>query len=68
MQIEPIFPFPLGQVQNIFKILHFGEKFSDLAWSGESRYIAFCNIFSFKLFPRRFAFENFLLCHENNQF
>ena len=42
-----------------FKILHFGIKCSDLAWSGESRFIAFCNIFSIKSFTRRFAFEDF---------
>ena len=57
--IEQIPPFTSGQVQNTFKIFHFGVKFCDLAWSGESRYIAFCNIFSIKSFTQRFAFEDF---------
>ena len=50
---------PSSQVQNTFKIFHFGVEFCDLAWSGESRYIAFCSIFSNKSFIRRFAFEDF---------
>ena len=50
-----------GQVQNTFKTLHFGVKSCNLAWSGESRYIAFCSIFSIKSSTRRFAFENFCL-------
>ena len=29
--IEKITPFTLGQVQNTFKIMHFGVKFCDLA-------------------------------------
>ena len=41
--------------KNTFKIVHFGVKFCDLAWSGESRYIAFCSIFSIKSFTRIFA-------------
>ena len=57
--IEQIPPFTSGQVQNTFKILHFRVKFCDLAWSGESRYTALCNIFSIKSFTRRFAFEDF---------
>ena len=65
--IEQISPFTSGQVQSTIKILHFGVKFCDLAWSGESRYIAFWNIFSIKSFTRRFASENFF-CHENNHF
>ena len=40
--IEQIPPFTLSKVQYTFKILHFGVKFCGLAWSGESRYIAFC--------------------------
>ena len=54
--IEQIPPFTSGQVQHMFIILHFGVQFCDLAWSGESRYIAFCNIFSI---TQRFALENF---------
>ena len=57
--IEQIPPFTSSQVQNTFKIFHFGVKFCDLAWSGESRYIAFCNLFSIKSFTRKFAFEDF---------
>ena len=57
--IEQIPPFTSGKVQNTFKILHFGVKFCDLTWSGKSRYIAFCNIFSIKSFTRRLAIENF---------
>ena len=57
--IEQIPPFSSGQVQKTFKILHFRVKFCDLVWLGESRYIAFCNIFSSKSFTRRFAFEEF---------
>ena len=57
--IEQIPPFTSSQVQNTFKIFHFGVEFCDLAWSGESRYIAFCNVFSIKSFIRRFAFEDF---------
>ena len=51
--------FTPSQVQNTFKIFHFGVKFCDLAWSGKSKYIAFCNIFSIKSFTRKFASEDF---------
>ena len=57
--IKQISLFTSGQVQTTFKILHFGVKFCDLAWSGESRYIAFCDIFSIKSFARRFTYEEF---------
>ena len=57
--IKQIPPFTSGQVQNMYKILHFGVKFCDLAWSGESRNISFCNILSIKSFTRKFAFEDF---------
>ena len=52
-QLNKFLPLSSGQVQNTLKILH------HLAWSGESGYIAFCNIFSIKSFTRRFAFEDF---------
>ena len=58
-QLNKSLPLHTGQVQNTWKILHFGVKFRDLAWSGESNYIAFCNSFSIKSFTRRFAFEGF---------
>ena len=58
-QLNTIPSFASSQAQHTFKILHFGVKFCDLAWSGESRYIAFCNILSTKSFTRRFALEDF---------
>ena len=58
-QLNKSLPFTSGQVQNTLKIFHFGVKFCDLAWLRESKYIAFCNIFSIKSFTQRFALEGF---------
>ena len=58
---EQIPPVTSGQVQNTFKILHFGVEFCDLDWSGESRNIASCNIFSIKLFFRNLPLKIFVL-------
>ena len=53
----------------MFKILHFGVKFCDLAQVGESKvpYIASSNILAVNNNPLRDLLSRFLFRHENNQ-
>ena len=52
---------PLLQVKSKTRLKSFVLGLNFVTWPKleESRYIAFCNIFSFKSFTRKFAFEDF---------
>ena len=62
-------PFTYNLIQNMFKILHFGVKFCDLAQVGESKvpYIASSNILAANNNPLKDLPLRFLFCHENNR-
>ena len=62
-------PFTYNLIQSMFKILHFGIKFCDLAQVEESKvlYIASSNILTVNNNPLKDLPLRFLFCHENNQ-
>ena len=62
-------PFTYNLIQNMFKILHIGVKFCDLAQIGESKvpYVASSNILEVNNNPLKGLPLRFWFCHENNQ-